>query len=144
MTTTVLYRKRKSLGLCPICGKSRESENKLLCDYCADRQQQNSKKYWIQGGDDKRNALRAEKKRAAVEYLGGQCVDCGLKINCLSVYDFDHRPGAEKRRSIRDNSVGIDLDWPWEVIQAELDKCDLRCANCHRLRHSQERGGCKR
>ena len=71
-------------------------------------------------------------KVRAVEYLGGQCVDCGLKTDVMAVYDFDHRNPSEKLSN-------IPLMWSWKRIQVELDKCDLRCANCHRIRHARER-----
>ena len=28
----------------------------------------------------------------------------------------------------------------WEHIEEEIDKCDVRCANCHRKKHAREGG----
>lgn len=47
------------------------------------------------------------------------------------VMDFDHRDPALKTASvsyIARNTHNLD------VVQAEIDKCDLVCANCHRIR----------
>ena len=74
-----------------------------------------------------------ERKARCVEYLGGKCIDCGLIAHeCnLTVFEFDHRDPSTKGYR---NNWGEARHWPWERLQAELDKCDLRCANCHRIR----------
>lgn len=58
------------------------------------------------------------------------CLDCGI-IYPAFVMDFDHRKGEEKinnvARLVRDG-------WSKEKILLEIDKCDLICANCHRIR----------
>lgn len=58
------------------------------------------------------------------------CMDCGLIFHPVCM-DFDHRPGETKKSGIsqltkhgRSNAV----------IMAEVAKCDLVCAVCHRLR----------
>lgn len=57
------------------------------------------------------------------------CVDCGE--HDFVVLDFDHVRG-EKVKAISKmvSSAGYSL----ETIQKEIDKCDVRCANCHRRR----------
>lgn len=77
-------------------------------------------------------------KCAAVEYLGGKCVDCGLKDSCMGVYDFHHRNPSQKSYSIGDLFKGKSAR-QLDDIKPELDKCDLLCANCHRRRHDQRR-----
>ena len=55
------------------------------------------------------------------------CVDCGESdIRCL---DFDHRDRSQKTNTI---SMLVLKRWSLARIQAEIDKCDVRCANCHR------------
>lgn len=66
--------------------------------------------------------------------LDHPCVDCGEDdVRCL---EFDHRPDESKRANVSDLSR---LPAPWRVIEAEIAKCDVRCANCHR-RRTAERG----
>lgn len=60
----------------------------------------------------------------------GECADCGLKPKYTQVLEFDHRPGEEKLAHIANMVVSA----PMEVLQAEIAKCDLVCANCHRVR----------
>ena len=61
------------------------------------------------------------------------CQDCGgtFPPECM---DFDHRPGTTKRFGI---SNGQHYNWP--TLLAEVEKCDLVCANCHRTRTWQRR-----
>lgn len=85
---------------------------------------------------ERSNAKHAELKRQSVEYLGGKCVKCGLKDECLNVYDFHHRNPGEKEFDF--------ASMPSKIfsgrIKKELDKCELLCSNCHRKEH----GCCKR
>ena len=73
--------------------------------------------------------LRNEKKRKAVEYLGGKCMKCGGEFPPY-VYDFHHRDPSEK-----DTSIGTLCSRTWLKVLKELQKCDLLCSNCHRIEH---------
>ena len=75
-------------------------------------------------------------KQMAVDRLGGECVDCGLKTEHVCVYDFHHKDPAEKDFSIGEMRRNTKS---WEKIASELDKCVLLCANCHRIRHHAEK-----
>jgi hypothetical protein len=61
--------------------------------------------------------------------LASGCVDCGYRDHPEAL-DFDHRPGTTKRSTI---GQGVSPTWRWDVIEAEMAKCDIRCANCHRI-----------
>jgi hypothetical protein len=56
-------------------------------------------------------------------------VDCGEAD--LRVLDFDHDDPADKRWNI---ARLLTLTHPWPKILAEIGKCSVRCANCHRRR----------
>jgi len=56
------------------------------------------------------------------------CADCG-ETNILTL-EFDHVRGT-KRNNI---SNMIILGASWKTILIEIDKCDIVCANCHRIR----------
>jgi len=71
----------------------------------------------------------AEVKKKAVDYLGGKCVDCEKEYPPV-VFDFDHTDPTQKSFKISGKAI-----YRWAEIQKELDKCQLRCSNCHRLRH---------
>ncbi len=58
------------------------------------------------------------------------CMDCGQKFMECAM-DFDHRPDEKKIRAV---SVMVLRGFPLERIIAEIAKCDLVCANCHRIR----------
>ncbi len=65
--------------------------------------------------------------RLVVKYLNSHpCVDCG-ETDWL-VLQFDHVRGKKSFNiSYRLGS------YKWETIKAEIDKCDVRCANCHSI-----------
>lgn len=75
---------------------------------------------------------RQETKRKAVDYKGNKCYDCGNTFaDC--VYDFHHLDPSQKDFTIAKKSYAN-----FESIKAELDKCVLLCANCHRIRHYED------
>ena len=75
--------------------------------------------------------FRQRKRALAFQYLKTHpCVDC--KNPDPRVLDFDHQ---------RDKSFNIGKaissgHVSWEVILKEIEKCEVRCANCHRIRHA--------
>jgi hypothetical protein len=55
------------------------------------------------------------------------CVDCG--INNHIILDFDHL--KDKKYNI---SRMIHNGFSWAAIKKEIAKCEVVCANCHRIR----------
>lgn len=55
-------------------------------------------------------------------------VDCGYNANPVAL-DFDHLPGTEKRYRL-----AVMYGMRRELIDAEIAKCEVVCANCHRIR----------
>ena len=68
----------------------------------------------------------------AVTYKGGSCKRCGYD-RCLEALDFHHLDPTKKDFSI--SSKGYTRSW--KKVQAELDKCIMVCANCHREIHAE-------
>ena len=67
------------------------------------------------------------------EYGGEPCMDCNGVFKWCAM-DFDHRPGEIKKFKISD--AGTNISSPENIIKVlmEIDKCDIVCANCHRVR----------
>lgn len=83
---------------------------------------------------DRRQALikavakrRRKIKIMALEYKGGECRICGYK-KFPGALELHHINKAEKSFGIGDKGYTRS----WEKVKAELDKCVLLCANCHR------------
>ena len=78
---------------------------------------------------EKQREDKRKRKLDAIEYLGGKCQQCGGTFH-PSIYEFHHLNPDEKDR---DPSKMLQLKW--SRVTAELDKCQLLCANCHRYIH---------
>lgn len=83
---------------------------------------------------DRREALikavikrRKKVKTLALEYKGGKCQECGYKKyeGALELHHID-----KSTKSFGIGEKGYTRSW--EKVKAELDKCVLLCANCHR------------
>jgi hypothetical protein len=79
-------------------------------------------KYYVQ-------KRRWQCKIKAVEYKGEKCEYCGYD-KCIDAFDFHHLEPNEK-----DFGIGSGNTYAWDTIKAELDKCVMLCANCHREEH---------
>ncbi|MGH7484802.1 MAG: hypothetical protein ACREMY_04230 [bacterium] len=75
----------------------------------------------------RRKTLEAQGRLRAY-LMSHPCVDCGEKV--VATLDFDHRDPATKELTIA-QMVGRRT---WRSISAEIEKCEIRCANCHRRR----------
>lgn len=58
------------------------------------------------------------------------CTDCGQAFAACCM-DFDHRDGTKKKYCI---GAMVAHHYSMKVILKEFSKCDLVCANCHRIR----------
>lgn len=71
-----------------------------------------------------------------VEYLSAHpCVDCGEPD--IVVLDFDHVRGVKRK----DVSVMACGGYSLDSVKAEIAKCEIRCANCHRRATIRRAGG---
>lgn len=61
------------------------------------------------------------------------CIDCGHEFPPCAM-DFDHVRGIKRR------NVALMKTNSYQTISEEIAKCDLVCANCHRVR-TWKRGG---
>lgn len=78
----------------------------------------------------KRSLRREEiKRRMMLFYKDHPCVDCGETDP--RVLDFDHI--NTKRHNI---STLLRKEYSWETILKEAANCEVRCANCHRIKTS--------
>ncbi len=83
------------------------------------------------------NIYHREKARPAAEYieiykLNLGCFDCGYNSHAHAL-DFDH---------LRDKKFNIALaigSKSLPIIIAEIEKCEVVCANCHRIRTANRR-----
>ena len=60
------------------------------------------------------------------------CLDCGDAFDPCCM-DFDHVRGSKSL------SIARMYTTAWDKVLAEIAKCDLVCANCHRIRTNQRR-----
>jgi len=75
-----------------------------------------------------RNRTLAKRKIWDIKEESG-CVDCKEKYPHYML-DFDHLPEFEKLGS----PTEIMHKYSWEKAMEEISKCDIVCANCHKIR----------
>lgn len=77
----------------------------------------------------------ARRKDLARSLKSAPCADCGIQYPWY-VMQFDHVRG-KKLGHVTQMPI---LNWSLEKFLAEVEKCDVVCANCHAQR-TAERGG---
>ncbi|MGE2688422.1 hypothetical protein [Mycolicibacterium pulveris] len=115
---------------CPRCRKERPG---FTGTYCPDCRREYNRDYYrrtpsknSQRRAGKRRAIAAAKAYVRHHLLTHPCVDCGEDDPV--VLEFDHVTGV-KLRDVGSMARG---GWNLAAIQSEIDKCEVRCANCHR------------
>lgn len=102
---------------------------------CKDCKNNYLKEYYSSNDSRKNNIKYNVKNKETIarniklinEYLiNNPCVDCGE--DDLVVLEFDHVRG-EKKFAISARKFSA---YKWESLKEEIDKCEVRCANCHR------------
>lgn len=119
---------------CLKCGTD-ISDKKETARYCSERCSRRAHEKRRRKKSNATLARRMERQRAYVHSLKqAPCVDCGGKFPPICM-DFDHRDPTKKKWGVG-NMINISM----ERIKAEAAKCDLVCANCHRIRTAKQQG----
>ncbi|NBV78237.1 hypothetical protein EBR66_08825 [bacterium] len=116
-------RKGTAIGICNACYKQYYGDPNLL----------EQKRKRLLKENIKRRQQRCQEYLFAI-LKNSQCCDCGM-ANPI-VLEFDHRIPEEKYKGISEilNVGSI------EVLKEEVAKCDIVCANCHRIRTAKTFG----
>ena len=78
---------------------------------------------------------RQRNRGFVLEYLSSHpCIDCGESDPI--VLEFDHRDLGSKINAVSRLIYTSTLN----AVQAEIEKCDVRCGNCHRIRTTSQFG----
>lgn len=86
-----------------------------------------------------RMARREAARQMILEFLESHpCVDCG-EVDPV-VLDFDHNDRSQKIIEVTEVPY---LGWALDRLKAEIDKCTVRCANCHRRKTAKENNSWK-
>lgn len=82
-----------------------------------------------------RNTIRVTNREQLVAYLKGKsCTDC--PNSDWRVLEFDHLDRKNKEHNIGN----MMLSFSWANILKEIEKCEVVCANCHRIRTAEQFG----
>jgi len=84
-------------------------------------------------------SARARKRRtnwrlAGMIKMASGCIDCGYAAHAEAL-QFDHT-GDDKKGNVSDL---IRSDYSWATIMTEINKCEIRCANCHAVKTSHRK-----
>jgi hypothetical protein len=94
----------------------------------------NNRKYYLQKALKRNNKIKLEVVNYISQYLlNHPCVDCGETD--LRVLEFDHTGKIPKFKAV---SSMVQHGFPLDKIKEEIDKCEIRCANCHRRKTAKD------
>jgi hypothetical protein len=139
-----------TIKICTGCGEPKDAENDFSwsirgikrhskCKVCHSKEHS---EYYARNKDkvmeykwDRQVRKREEARAYVTEYLRTHpCVDCGESDPL--VLTFDHVRG-KKRMNIAEV---VNRGYLLEAIKEEIEKCEVRCANCHMRIEKQRRG----
>lgn len=108
-----------------------------LNNICKECSKERSKRYYKEKGEiHKDNVVKRNKKNRKVlqdfilnYFVDNHCKDCGNKD--VRVLEFDHLPEFEKSNDI---STMVGNSCSLKSLEEEINKCEVVCANCHKIR----------
>ena len=124
---------------CECGGEMRRDTNRWRCIMCGEEASKWSRMTAGQRQRDVRRQVnyhvrrRARIREAIHKAKDGPCLDCGVRLPPAAMH-FDHVRGIKAFTISMWSQQGRNL----EQVMNEIAKCDLRCANCHALRHVAE------
>jgi hypothetical protein len=133
---------------CYICGETKPDPDFAFANMAKGTRQRHCRKchaayrraHYLANRDDyirrevaRINRNRLENRALMLAYLlTHPCVDCGRGDPV--VLDFDHRDPAQKKGNVGE----LAMSKPWRLVLLEIEKCDVRCANCHLRRTAEQ------
>jgi hypothetical protein len=130
-------KKRKSLD--EFCYRSRsKDERQPHCKECSRKAMREHygkrKKYYVDKARERNRRIRDDLKSRVMDYLRSHpCVDCDESDPI--VLEFDHI-----KDKVENVSFLIKSACSWCRVLAEIEKCEVRCCNCHRRKTSRVNG----
>jgi len=139
-TTDFRIDRSRADGFCPLCQacaiekqRAWRAEHPERQKAISDRGYQKNKARILKRSQEYR---RRQLARLVAQLKAGRpCLDCG-QVFPPCVMDFDHRPGVDKSFGLNGHNLGRHA---LATVMDEVAKCDLVCANCHRLRTQRRR-----
>ena len=137
--------------ICPGCGEERDIEKDFRwrdkdrvirhtrCKCCqsqvSKQHYKNNKQPYLDRARTREILVIEDNQRRLTDYLHHHpCVDCGQTD--IRVLEFDHVRGNKSNNIARMVGEGFS----WSTIEAEINKCEVRCANCHRIKTNERSG----
>lgn len=112
------------------------SKGKKLSN-CKQCQKQYARNHYLKNKEKVKKQVNYNKnklKHKFYDYLQDKfCIRCGNSD--IRVFEFDHRESSTKKETI---SKMVSECHSWINILKEIEKCDILCANCHKIRTSSQ------
>ncbi len=117
-----------------IKNKKRASYCKKCSRYYINEHYKKNKDYYKEKAIIRNKAVRLEINQFLFSYLQDHpCIDCG-EDNPV-VLEFDHKDRGKKFMAI---GTMKKRQYSISAIKKEISRCDIRCANCHRIKTSKQ------
>lgn len=149
MTVELLH--NTTLRKCRVCGITAKNDNELhlfikgtknkygkqlICKGCHNNLQDKEK------NKDRTNKLRKQNKQQGLEFVKEyygfpfECNKCGYTSELFAPFDLHHRNPDDK-----EGTPSQLFKQSFDRFKKEVEKCDLVCANCHRIEHYNKKQG---
>lgn len=117
-----------------VCGLREGHLGQHSSQEAVDRERRGALKHYYENRSEirerARSRLQANREFVDKIKLDAGCADCGYALHPAAL-DFDHLPGTEKL-----GNITALVNCARDRLMDEMAKCEVVCANCHRIRSS--------